>query len=127
MNVIVSDIPGDYQAYGRHIKTGRVVGVAMSHFHYNQVVPLEIDHISLELLCDNEPIGDLARKPRAPKVGDELWRGLLVHEFHNIRCRDCSSIWEAFKKSSDSKPMVSMPMRNIDCCQVLAACCYPIH
>src|SRR5215204_7185707 len=99
----------------------------MAEFHCDQVVPLEINYIFFELLGDHEPIRDLARKPRLPKPLEELWGGLLAHNSNNIRCRDCSSIWEVFKKCSDSKPMVSMTMCNIDCCQVLASCRNPIH
>src|SRR6266540_2421303 len=104
-----------------------MVGVGMAKFHCDQFVPLEINYVSFELLGDHEPVRDLARKPRLPKSFNELLGGLLAHNSHNIRCCDCSSIWEAFKKSSDSKPMVSMAMRDIDCCQVLAACHNPIR
>src|SRR6476661_4619301 len=99
----------------------------MAEFHCDQVVPLEINYISFELRGDDEPVRDLARKARLPKLLKELWGGLLAHNSHNIRSSHCSSIWEALKKSSVSKPMVSMAMRNIDRCQVFAACCNPIH
>src|SRR5262245_56103518 len=99
----------------------------MTEFHCDQVVPLEINYISFELLCDHEPVRDLARKRRLPNLLKDLGGGMLAHNSHNIGCRDGSSIWEAFKKSSNSKPMVPMTMRNIDCCQVLAARCNPIH
>src|SRR5437867_3952860 len=99
----------------------------MAKFHCDQVVPLEINYISFELLGDHEPVWDLARKSRLPNPLKDLWGGMLAHNSHNIRCCDCSSIWEAFKKSSDSKPMVSMAMRDIDRCQVLATCHKPIR
>src|SRR6476619_2224627 len=99
----------------------------MAKFHCDQVVSLKINYISFELLCDHEPVRDLARKARLPNLPKYLWGGMLAHNSHNIRCSYCTSIWEALKKSSDSKPMVSMAMRNIDCCQVLAACGNPIH
>src|SRR5437870_716819 len=99
----------------------------MAEFHCDQVIPLKINYISFELLGDHEPIRNLARKARLPNLLKELWGGMLAHNSHNIWCRDRSSIWESFKKSSDSKPMVSMAMCNIDCCQVLAACRNPIN
>src|SRR6185312_4878397 len=99
----------------------------MAEFHYYQVVSFEVNYISFKLLGDHEPIRDLARKPRLPKPLEELWGGLLAHNSHNIRRRDCSGIWEPFKKRSSSKPMVPVAMRNIDCCQVLAAFGNPIH
>src|SRR5258706_8735088 len=49
-----------------------------------------------------------------------------AHDFHNVGRCDCSSIWESFKKSADSKPMVSMTVCNVDGCQVLTFCCNPI-
>ena len=105
----------------------RVVGVSMAEFYCDQVVSFEINYISFDLLGYHEAIRDLAGKPRLPNPLKDLWGGMLSHNSHNIRCRDCSSIWEAFKKSADSKPMVSMAMNNIDCCHVLAACRNPIH
>src|SRR6478735_5152494 len=104
-----------------------MVSVGMSEFHCDQVVSFEINYISFQLVSDSDPLGDLVRKPHFPNLLKELWGGMLAHDFHNIWCCYCSSIWEAFKKSSHSKPMVSMAMRNIDCCQVLAACNNPIH
>src|SRR6267142_1070306 len=50
---------------------------------------------------------------------EALWGSMLAHDFHNIGRCDCSSIWESFKKSADSKPMVSMTVCNVDGCQVL--------
>src|SRR5919197_3572123 len=103
-----------------------MISVGMAQFHCDQVVPLEINYTSFELLGDHEPVRNLARKARLPNLLKYLWGCMLPHNSHDIWCRYCSSIWEVFKKSSDSKPMVSMAMRNIDCCQVLAACRNPI-
>src|SRR5689334_10787310 len=103
-----------------------MVGISMAKFHSDQVVSFEINYISFELLGYHEPVWDLAGKACLPNLLKYLWGGMLAHNFHNIRCCYYSSIWEAFKKSSYSKPMVSMAMRNIDCCQILAACCNPI-
>src|SRR6188768_2019031 len=99
-----------------------MVSVGMAKIHYDQVVPFEINYISFELLSDNEPLWDLARKAHLPNSLKDRWRGVLAHNFHYIWCCYCSSIWEALKKSSHSKPMVSMAVSNIDCCKALAAC-----
>src|SRR5207245_4114331 len=102
------------QPLGRHMGH---LNRSCGRYRYGRVPlrpSLEINYISFELLGDDEPVRDLARKPRLPNPIKELWGGLLAHNSHNIRSRHCSSIWEAFKKSSVSKPMVSMAMRNID-------------
>src|SRR6185437_2387648 len=99
----------------------------MTEFHCDQVVPFEIYYVSFELFGDDEPVWNLARKARLPNSLEDFWGGMLAHNIDNTRCCYCSSIWEAFKKSSDSKPMISMAMRNIDRCQVLAACSNPIR
>jgi len=44
----------------------------MSNFHSDQVVPFEVDHISLELVSDHGRVRDLAQKPRAPKVREDV-------------------------------------------------------
>ena len=72
MNVVVGDVAGDHQADRRDMQNGRVVGVRMSDLHGDQVVPFEIDHISFELISDHEPVSDLARKPRAPEVRNDV-------------------------------------------------------
>src|SRR2546430_2669400 len=67
----------------------------MSDFHGNQVVPFEIDHVSLELIGDHELVRDLARKPRAPEV--------------------------PIQERSHAEEMVALAVGDIDRCQVLAA------
>ena len=82
MNVVVGGVPGDHQANRRHMQTGRVVSVGMADFYDNQVVPFEIDHISLEFVGDDETIRDLAWKESAPEeiqiIESERSRGALV-------------------------------------------------
>src|SRR6185312_6491675 len=103
-----------------------MVGVGMTEFHCVQFMPLEINHISFELLSDHDRVRDLVRKRSLPNPIKNLWGGMLTHDFHNVRLRYCFSIWKALKKSSDSKPMISMAMCNIDGRQVLATRCNPI-
>src|SRR5512133_3640863 len=99
----------------------------MAEFHCDQVMPFELNYVSIELRGDHKPPRDLTRKRRLPNLLKDLWRGMLTHDFHNIRRRYCSGIRKAFKDSSDSKPMISMAMCNIDSCQILAACRNPIR
>jgi len=73
VSVVVGDVAGDREAVRWDTQNGRVVSVGMSDFHDDQVVPFEIDHISLELMGDHEPVRDLAWKPDAPEVSHELW------------------------------------------------------
>jgi hypothetical protein len=88
---------------------------------------LEFNYISFELLGDHKLLGDLTRKRRLPNLLEYLWGGMLTHDFHNIRRRYCSGIWKAFKNSSDSKPVISMAMCNIDSSQILATSGNPIR
>src|SRR5258708_3215196 len=126
MNVVVGHIPGDHQADGRDMQTGRVVGVAVPDFYDDQVAPFELDHLSLELLGDHEPVRDLARKPRAPDVRDGLWRGLLLHAFHHRGRGDRSGLGETLQERSDAKEMVAVAVGAIDRGQVLAVCFDPL-
>src|SRR5260370_30894495 len=84
MAVVIGDIPGNHQADRWDMQASRVVSVTMPDFYDDQVVPFEIDRISLEFLGDHEPVQDLAQKPRSPEVRDELWRSLLVHAFFHF-------------------------------------------
>src|SRR5437867_6691928 len=88
-------------------------------------MPFQINCVRLELLRNYEPVRNLVWKRRLPDVED-LWGTTLSHVFHNIARCDCSSIWESFKKSARSKPVVSMAVGNVDGCQVLTFCCNPI-
>jgi hypothetical protein len=85
------------------MQTGRVVSVAMADFHDDQVVAFEFDHISLEFLGNHQSVRDLAWKESAPEVPHEPWRGLLAHEFHNIRRGHRTAL--ALGKRSRSAPM----------------------
>src|SRR5207237_7766262 len=88
-------------------------------------MPFQINYIPHELLRDHQPVRNLVWNSRLPDF-DGLWGSLLAHAFHNIWRCDGSSTGESFKKSADSKPMVSMTVCNIDGCQVLTFCCNPI-
>ena len=54
--------------------------------------------------------------------GEAFW----AHPLQNLGCCDCSGVWKSFKKSADSKPMVSMAMCNVDGFQVSTSSCNPI-
>src|SRR5579864_1102500 len=114
MDVVIGDIPGDHQADGWDMQAGRVVSVTMPDFYDDQVVPFEIDRISLEFLGNHEPVQDLARKPRAPEVRDELRRGLLVHAFHHSGRGDRTGRGETLQKHSEAKEMVTVAVGEID-------------
>src|ERR1044072_569964 len=51
---------------------------------------------------------------------------MLAHELHDVGRCDRLGIWESFKNSADSIPMVSMTVCNVDGCQVLTSCRNPI-
>src|SRR5438093_6774074 len=51
---------------------------------------------------------------------------MLAHDFHHIGGCDCSSNWESFKKSADSKPVVSMTVCNLDGRQVFTFSYNPV-
>ena len=65
-------VVGHHQANRRDMQTGRVVSVGMADFHDDQVVPFEIDHISLEFFGDHEAIRDLAWKQRVPELPEDV-------------------------------------------------------
>jgi hypothetical protein len=97
----------------------------MTEFHSDQFMSFQINYTPLELLREHELVRNLAWESRVPEL-EELWGGIQMHHLENVRCCDCSSVWKSFKKSVDSKPMVSMPMCNVDGCQVLTSSCNPI-
>src|SRR5580704_15108405 len=109
------------------MQTGRVVSVGMADLQDDQVVPFEVDHISLELLGDHPPVRDLTWKESAPEVPHELWRGLLAHKFDNIGCRDRSGIGKTIQERSDAKEMVAVTVGDINRGEVLAARRDPIY
>src|SRR5262245_9402109 len=88
-------------------------------------MPFKANYISLELLRDHQPVRNLVRKACFPAF-EPLRGGMLAHDFDNSGRCDCSSIWESFKKSACSKPMVSMAVGNVDVCQVPTLCRNPI-
>src|SRR5712672_2157105 len=109
------------------MQTGRVVSVGMADFHHDQVVPFEIDLVSLEFFGDHEAIRDLGWKQRVPEVREDFRRGLLAHEFHNIGRGHRTGYGEAIEERSDAKEMVAVTVGDINRCQVLAARRDPIY
>ncbi len=99
----------------------------MADFHDDQVVPFEINHISLEFFGDHEAIRDLAWKQRVPEVREDVRRGLLTHEFHNIGRGHRPGIGKTIQERSDAKEMVAVTVGDINRCQVLAARRDPIY
>ena len=124
---VVGGVAGNHQAYRRDVQTGRVVSVGMADFHHDQVVPFEIDLISLEFFGDHEAIRNLAWKQRVPEVREDVRRGLLAHEFHNIARGHRPGIGKTIEERSNAKEMVAVTVGDINRCQVLAARPDPIY
>src|SRR5215813_8035792 len=97
----------------------------MAEFHSDQFVSFQINYIPLELLREHELVSNLVWESRVPEF-EKLWGGILAHYLQNVGCCEWSGVWKSFKKSSRSKPMVSMAMCNVDSCQVPASSCNPI-
>src|SRR6266567_7903894 len=126
MDVIVGGIAGNHESDRRDNQTGRMIRVCMTKFHGDQFMPFQINYIPFELLCDHQLVRNLARKSRLPDRTEELRGGILAHNLHSVGRCQCSGVWESLKKSADSKPMVSMAMRDVDGCQFLTSSCNPI-
>src|SRR5690348_1015331 len=114
VNVIVGGITGNHESDRRDIQTGRMIRVGMTELHSDQFVPFQIYYIPFELLRDHQLVRNLPWKSRLPDRTEELRGGILAHNLHRIgRCHR-SGVWEPLENSADSKPMVSMAMRNVD-------------
>ena len=50
MNEVVSGVTSDHQTNWWDVQTRRVVGLSMADFDHGQVIPFQIDDISLELV-----------------------------------------------------------------------------
>src|SRR5258708_40279997 len=127
MDIVVGGVSGGYEADGRDMQTGRVVGISVPEGGCDKVVAFEIDHMSLELVGDHEAPWDLTRIARVPESRDELRRGLLAHDGHHSGCCDGSGTGETLPERSDAKEVVPVAVRDIDRGQVLTARRDPLH
>jgi hypothetical protein len=108
MNEIVSGVTSDHQTNWWDVQTSRVVGVSMADSDHHQVIPFQIDDISLELVGEDQTVRYLAGIARLPEIRDELRRGLLAYDLHNIgRCK-CSGIGKTIHNGSDAKEMITV-------------------
>src|SRR5260221_6321206 len=126
MDVVVGGVSGGYEADGRDMQTGRVVGISVPEVGCDKVVAFEIDHMSLELVGDHEATRNLTRIARVPEGRDELRRGLLAHDGHHSGCCDGSGTGETLLERPDAKEKVPLAMREIDSSQVLTAPLNPL-
>ena len=111
VNAVVSGGASDHQTNGWDEQTRRLVGVSMADFDHDQVIPFQIDDISSELVGEDQTVRYLAGIAGVPEIRDELRRGLLAHDLHNIgdigRC-NCSGIGKTIHNGSDAKAMIAV-------------------
>jgi hypothetical protein len=120
VHVVVGRVPGDDQVDGGHVEAGRVVSVSVPQLHYDQVVAFELECAIGEGVSYDDPIGKLARKPRAPELLERIRGGLPAHEGHNAgRCNGLR-FWEALENETEAEEMIPVPMGDIDRRQVPA-------
>jgi hypothetical protein len=65
----------------------------MADFDDDQLVPFEIDHISLEFFGDHQAVRDLAREESAPEVPHVLWRDWDVLQPAPPSSNNANTIW----------------------------------
>jgi hypothetical protein len=49
------------------MQAGRVVGIGMPERHNDQIVPLKVNHVFVQLFGNHKMIGNLTWKERLPK------------------------------------------------------------
>ena len=126
VNIVVGGIAGNHKPDRRNIQTGRMVRVGVTNFHNDQFIPFDIDYIPFELFGDHQLVWNLTRKSWLLGTFERLRRGILAHYFNRIGGRHYFGVGEPLEKSSDTEPMVSMAVGNVDGCQVLPLSCNPI-
>ncbi len=120
MDIIVGGVAGNHETDRRNMQTGRMVRVGMAQLHSDQFMPFQVDDIPLELFCDHQLVWNLTWKSWLPGAGERLQRGILAHHLNRIGGCHNPGVGEPLQKSSDSEPMVSMTVRNVDGRQVFA-------
>ena len=118
VNVVVDGITGNHESNRRDIQTGCVIRVRVTKFHGDQFLPFQIDDIPFQLLRNNKIVRHLTGKCCLPDRTKEVRGGILAHYRNCIGRCHCFGVWESLKKSTDSKPMVSMTMCDVNSCQV---------
>jgi len=66
MNVVVGGIASDHEPHRRDMEAGRMIRIRMAYLHDDQFMALQVDHVSLELLCDHQLVRNLSREPGLP-------------------------------------------------------------
>src|SRR2546425_11125998 len=99
------------------MQAGRVVRIRMTKSDRDQFMPFKIQYVPLELLRDGRPVRNQARKTCLPEA-QNFGRGVGAHDFDDFGRRDSSRMREAFEKSTESEPMVSVTMRDVNGRQV---------
>jgi hypothetical protein len=119
-------VPGDHQASGRDMQAGRVVGAGVPQWHDDQMVPLEVNHVSAQFFGQHRLISKLTGKLRLPQAREDRRFGLLVHALHHCRRGDYPSVGETIQERSEAKEMIAVTVRSVDRRQALALCRDPL-
>src|SRR5438093_13163413 len=108
------------------MEAGRMVRIRMTKSDRDEFMPFKIQYVPLELLRDDQPVRNQARKTCLPET-QNFGRDVGAHDFDDFGRRDRSRMREALEKSADSEPMVSVTMRDVNGRQVLALRRNPIR
>jgi hypothetical protein len=84
------------------------------------------NHGAAEFLGNHETVRDLAGIAGTPEVCDVFWRGLPLHDLHDVRHGDCPGIGKTILERRDAREMIAMAVRDIDVGQVFTTCGNPV-
>jgi hypothetical protein len=109
------------------MKAGRVFDIGMPEWHSDQIVPFEVNDVSVEFFGDHKMIRNPTGETCIPERREELRRCLLAHNLDYIRHRNKAGARKSFQNCSGAEEMVAVAARRVDRRQVLAARRYPIR
>src|SRR6266436_4153131 len=96
MNVVVGGIASDHEPDRRDMEAGRMIRIRMAYLHDDQFMALQVDHVSLELLCDHQLVRNLSREPGLPTRKESFRGGIPAHHLNRVGRCDDTGVWEAF-------------------------------
>jgi len=76
-----------------------MIRIRMAYLHDDQFMALQVDHVSLELLCDHQLVRNLSREPGLPSRKESFRGGIPAHHLNRVGRCDDTGVWEAFEPS----------------------------
>src|SRR5260370_41995894 len=121
MDAVVGDVTGYHQVDGWDVQARGQSRVRITRVDQDQLVPFQLDGVSLKRVGHRELFRELAGKARIPEAVEVGRIKLTSHGLNDVRPCHRPGMGEALLKQAYAKKMIAMAMGQVNRGQILSA------